>query len=96
LAAVYEGGAAHHAGLSAGDTLVALDDLRVTASNLDALLKRYSVGESVAIHAFRRDELMQFEVTLHPDTAPQVTLMMQDKPSTGVKLRDAWLKLNTR
>jgi predicted metalloprotease with PDZ domain len=89
---VYEGGAAHRAGLSAGDTLVALDDLRITASNLDTLLARYSIGDVVVVHAFRRDELMQFEVRLQPDAAPQVKLVMQDKPVTGVKLRDAWLK----
>jgi predicted metalloprotease with PDZ domain len=35
LATVYEGQAAHLAGLSGGDLLVALDGLRVTASNLD-------------------------------------------------------------
>jgi predicted metalloprotease with PDZ domain len=92
LASVYEGGAAHHAGLSAGDTLVALDDLRITASNLDTLLARYSNGDIVVMHAFRRDELMTFEVSLQPDTAPQVKLVIQDKPVTGVKLRDAWLK----
>ncbi len=92
LASVYEGGAAHRAGLSAGDTLVALDDLRITASNLDTLLARYSIGDVVVVHAFRRDELMRFEVSLQPDAAPQVKLVMQDKPVTGVKLRDAWLK----
>ena len=92
LASVYEGGAAHRAGLSAGDALVALDDLRITASNLDTLLARYSIGDVVVVHAFRRDELTQFEVSLQPDAAPQVKLVMQDKPVTGVKLRDAWLK----
>ncbi|MFM7483586.1 MAG: M61 family metallopeptidase [Burkholderiaceae bacterium] len=93
LASVYEGSAAHHAGLSAGDSLVALDDLRITASNLDALLARYRVGDVVQLHAFRRDELMCFEVHLQPDTSPKVTLAMLDKPVAAVKLRDAWLKL---
>ncbi len=92
LASVYEGGAAHHAGLSAGDTLVALDDLRITASNLDTLLARYNIGDVVVMHAFRRDELMTFEVCLQPDAAPQVTLSMRDKPANAIKLRDAWLK----
>ena len=48
LAAVHEGGAAHRAGLSAGDVLVAIDGLRVTASNLDTLLQRYRRGDVVA------------------------------------------------
>jgi predicted metalloprotease with PDZ domain len=56
------------------------------------LLARYRVGDVVVMHAFRRDELMTFEVSLQPDTAPQVTLAMQEKPIAGVKLRDAWLK----
>jgi predicted metalloprotease with PDZ domain len=92
LSSVYEGGAAHRAGLSAGDTLVALDDLRITASNLDALLTRYRVGDVVQFHVFRRDELMSFEVHLQPDTSPKVTLAMLDKPVAAARLRDAWLK----
>ncbi|MEO8170479.1 MAG: peptidase M61, partial [Oxalobacteraceae bacterium] len=40
VANVYEGGAAHQGGVSAGDLLLALDGLRVTATNLDALLSR--------------------------------------------------------
>jgi len=92
LASVYEGGAAHHAGLSAGDSLVAIDDLRVTASNLDHLLTRYRVGDKVRIHAFRRDELLAFEVSLQPDISPKVNLTMLEKPVAAAKLRDAWLK----
>jgi predicted metalloprotease with PDZ domain len=89
---VYEGGAAHHAGLSAGDALVAIDDLRVTASNLDSLLTRYRIGDTVQIHAFRRDELMSFAVSLQPDTSPKISLTMLEKPLAATKLRDAWLK----
>ena len=92
LASVHETGAAHQAGLSAGDTLVAIDGLRVTGSNLDGLLQRYRVGDVVEIHAFRRDELMIFDVTLESDTAPQFTLAMRDKPLTATRLRKTWLK----
>ncbi len=92
LASVYEDGAAHRAGLSAGDTLLAIDGLRVTAANLDALLQRHRVGDRVVVHAFRRDELMQFSAELQPDGAPQVTLDMAPRPAAAVKLRNAWLK----
>jgi predicted metalloprotease with PDZ domain len=76
LSAVHEGGAAHHAGLSAGDLVVAIDGLRVTGnpSNLEALLGRYRVGDTVALHAFRRDELMTFNVLLQGERVPAVTL----------------------
>ncbi|QBE63154.1 M61 family metallopeptidase [Pseudoduganella lutea] len=76
LSAVHEGGAAHRAGLSAGDLLVAIDGLRVTGnpSNLEALLSRYAVGDTVQVHAFRRDELMTFAVRLLGDRVPGITL----------------------
>ena len=76
LTQVHEGGAAHLAGMSAGDLLVAVDGLRVTANppNLDALLSRYRVGDTVPVHAFRRDELMTFDVQLQGDRVPGIAL----------------------
>jgi predicted metalloprotease with PDZ domain len=76
LTQVHEGGAAHAAGLSAGDVLVAIDRLRVSGNpgNLDALLGRYRVGDSVEVHAFRRDELITFDVMLQGDRAPAIAL----------------------
>jgi predicted metalloprotease with PDZ domain len=73
---VHEGGPAHQAGLSAGDILIAVDGLRVngTPPNLDALLARYRVGDTVTVHAFRRDELMTFQVTLQGDRVPVIAL----------------------
>jgi predicted metalloprotease with PDZ domain len=88
---VYEGGAAHRAGLSGGDLLVAIDGLRVTAANLEGLLARYRVGDVVTLHAFRRDELMNFSVSLTADDAPQMGLTPQAKPAAAVRLRAAWL-----
>jgi predicted metalloprotease with PDZ domain len=76
LTQVHEGGAAHQAGLSAGDVVIAVDGLRVNGnpSNLDQLFTRYRVGDTVPVHAFRRDELMRFEVTLQGCVAPTVTV----------------------
>lgn len=92
LGAVHEGGAAHKAGLSAGDVLVAVDGLRVTSANLDGLLQRYRVGDQVSVHAFRRDELMQFDLMLEPDAAPHFALEPREKPVAGAKLRRHWLR----
>lgn len=65
LATVLEGGAAHKGGLAAGDVLVAIDGLRVTASGgTEELLARYRPGARVTVHVFRRDELRAFEVRL--------------------------------
>ncbi len=81
LTHVHEGGAAHKAGLSAGDIVIAVDGLRLSApaSNLDAMLARYKVGDTVSVHAFRRDELMTFQVTLMGDRAPGVTVTLMDE-----------------
>jgi predicted metalloprotease with PDZ domain len=91
LANVYEGGAAHRAGLSALDILVAMDGLRVTASNVDTLMSRYSIGDTVTVHAFRRDELMVFSAALTSDETPQVALNSEMKPAAAARLRGAWL-----
>lgn len=92
LANVFEGGAAHCAGLSAGDVLVALDGLRVTAANLDGLLVRRQPGERVRIHAFRRDELMEFALELSAPPADSVKLGTVARPSAKMRaLRKGWL-----
>ena len=91
LAHVYEGGAAHQAGLSANDVIIALDGLKVTGSNLDALLARYAVGDAVTLHAFRRDELMTFEATLLGDAAPQPKLEVKKRTAKEVRAQDSWL-----
>jgi predicted metalloprotease with PDZ domain len=50
--------------------------LRVNGNpaNLDQLFARYRVGDAVTLHAFRRDELMQFDVTLQGCVAPVISI----------------------
>lgn len=76
LSQVHEGGAAHAAGMSAGDVLVALDGLRIggAPAALEGLLARYQVGQTVEVHAFRRDELMTFRVVLQGERVPGISL----------------------
>jgi len=92
FAAVYEGGAAHRAGLSAGDTLIAVDGLRVTGTNLDALLARYRPGDKVEVHAFRRDELRTAKLKLDGPEITRYRLTAAAKPAAVSKAREAWLK----
>ncbi len=91
LVHVYEDSAAHHAGLSANDVLIAVDSLKVTSSNLDILLARYSVGDRVAVHAFRRDELMVFDVTLKGDNTPKPKLLASKKTVAASRAFEEWL-----
>ncbi|HEY0722255.1 MAG TPA: PDZ domain-containing protein [Gammaproteobacteria bacterium] len=71
---VYEGGAAQLAGLSAGDIVIAVDELRATHGTLEATIAQRAAGDVVTLHAFRRDELMLFDVTLQ--TAPADTAFL--------------------
>lgn len=56
LRVVDPSGSAAAAGLSAGDVIIALDNLRVNAANWDKRIAQYAVGDSISVYAFRRDE----------------------------------------
>ncbi|QID18151.1 M61 family metallopeptidase [Nitrogeniibacter mangrovi] len=91
LAAVHEGSAAHLAGLSAGDTLVAIDGLRVTAETLDGMLERKAAGATLQVHFFRRDELMCVDLVLAAgEVATQLSLVARPDAKTR-RLRGGWL-----
>lgn len=75
IATVDDDGAAHAAGLSAGDLLAAVDGLRITnQASLDRVLDRHLPGDSVTVHAFRGDELHHFTVTLAAPAPTEYTV----------------------
>lgn len=92
IANVFDASPAQSAGLSAGDTLVALGGLRVKPSNIDTLLARYHPGDAVEVLAFRRDELMRFEVALATRPPPRFALTVDPKASAAAqRARRKWL-----
>ncbi len=92
LANVYDGGPAQAAGLSAGDVLVALDGLKVSAAGFDKLMTRRMAGDRAEIHVFRRDELMRFEVELQAPPADTAKPELDgDASPAAVALRTGWL-----
>ena len=81
------------AGLSANDVLVALDGLRVEGPELDRLLSAYAPGDTVHLHVFRHDELMEFDVVLAPRTPD--TWVLRPRPDADAEVlarRKAWLR----
>ena len=88
LTQVIDGGAEQRAGLAAGDLLVALDGLRVTAANLDTLLAGQPGGAKRSLFAFRRDELREFTLTPLAAAADTWGLRMASSGQAG---RKAWL-----
>jgi predicted metalloprotease with PDZ domain len=78
--------------LSAHDALVAVDGLRATPESLAASLARAKPGSRLVVDAFRRDELMRFDVELAaaaPDTAVMTLLTEPGEPIAA--RRRAWL-----
>ncbi len=70
---------AQRAGLSAGDTLLAIDAVRVTEKNFSDTLHRHTVGDCVEVTAFRRDELMTFTLQLSAAQKDTALLSINDK-----------------
>jgi predicted metalloprotease with PDZ domain len=90
---VMEGGAGHLAGIAAGDVLVALDGLRVTAGGLEALLGTYPVGAELRLHAFRRDELIELVGRVQAAPADTCVLsLLVDVDDARRARREAWLR----
>lgn len=83
LVNVLDGGAAQQAGLAGGDILIALDGLKVT--ELDKMLARYGVGETVTLHLFRRDELLVREASLQ--ASPRTCCRLQQRAEDAGWLR---------
>lgn len=85
---VYDAGAAQLAGLSAGDVIVALNGLRVSAKDFDSRIAALKVGTKIRLHVFRRDELHEFDVVLQ---APQPDTCVLRFAPRRTALQRAWL-----
>ena len=90
---VHDGGPAQAAGVAAGDVLVALDGLKLSAAKaLDEMLARRRAGDEVTLHVFRRDELMSFRLVLAEPVADKFTVKRSDRAGAdALKLRKGWL-----
>ena len=62
------------AGISAGDVIVAINGIKADEKCIAALLQRKAHGDSINIHTFRRDELMEFTVLL--ERPPQLDAVL--------------------
>ena len=80
------------AGISPGDELIAVNELKVTHASLEILRTRLLVDKPVTLHLFRRDELVVTRCT--PRVAPadvcQLSLDMAAAPEAA-KARSLWL-----
>lgn len=92
VATVVSGGPAAAAGVHAGDQLVALDGLRVTASGWAAAQSQLQAGQRVVLQVFRDDELLALELTAAAAPADTWTLTLaDDADAAALARRNAWL-----
>ena len=88
---VHDGSPAQAAGLSAGDLVIAVDGIKAGA-DLAKVLARRKAGTLVEIHAFRRDELRSYSLTLAEAPADTVVLELDpDASPEAVARLVAWL-----
>jgi predicted metalloprotease with PDZ domain len=84
---VTEEGALQQAGLSAGDVVIAVDGLKLNLAQLEKRLLHAAVDDVWRLHAFRRDELNQFEISLQAAQADSFLLAVADTELA----RQGWL-----
>ncbi len=85
---VLEDSPAQLAGLSAGDQLIAINEIQVTAITIERQLKELTADKKAIFHCFRRDELMRFELTPAP---PVENICYLEVTNPNSKLLKRWL-----
>ncbi len=90
LTHIYYDSALERAGLCVGDIIVAIQGRRATEAACEAIMRASVVDEHVELHAFRRDELMVFEVILQESWMDTCYLTSSDEKPFDGRLR-AWL-----
>jgi len=91
---VFNGESAEIAGLSAGDIVIAVNNLQVNKSNITNIVNSYEEGEKLHIHAFRRDELKEFTLILKPAELTTCYLQLDDQTNEDrMQNQKKWLFL---
>ncbi len=89
---VEAGSPAERAGLSAGDELLAIDQFRVTADQLDERLRNYQPGAIVTLTTFHQDQLRTCATTLATAKPGRYDIVPIDHPTPSQeKLFFGWL-----
>ncbi len=81
VASVLNASPAHLAGISAGDTIIALDGLKTDKGKFDKQLSYFNIGDNVQLHGFRADRLLDWTLTLQE--TPLDTVWLTDDKVEG-------------
>ncbi len=91
---VYDDGCIQNAGISAGDVILAINNLKANKDNIYTLLQAFNANDTVLCHVFRRDELMTFQITLGNAIEDACYFEIDDQAQKS-GLRHVWLKRGT-
>lgn len=91
VAHVIADGPAERSGLSAGDQIVALDGLRVTAQNWPRRLEAADAGQRLRLDFFRGEELLTTTIELAEGPADTWSFALDDVADERLARRQAWL-----
>ncbi|MBD2666386.1 peptidase M61 [Richelia sinica FACHB-800] len=82
---------AYHAGLDAGDEILAIDGLKVAAGQLSDRLKDYRPNDLIHITVFHQDELRTYSVTLDAPNVHYHLVPVQNPDATQAENFAGWL-----
>jgi predicted metalloprotease with PDZ domain len=86
------GSSAHQAGVAAGDELIAIDGLRADVAMINRRVSRRRAGQRLAVHLFRRDELIEASMVIGKAPATEASLRITEGTDEVPKrLRAGWL-----
>jgi len=89
---VEAGTPAYISGIDAGDELLAIDNIRFTASQLGDRLKDYNPGDTIQVTVFHQEELRTYPVTLAPPRPSRYQVgLVEQLSSTQKQNFQGWL-----
>jgi predicted metalloprotease with PDZ domain len=92
---VLRDGPAWQAGIVAGDELVAINDLKVTAKDVNKRIEDFAPGDTIKVTLFSDQRLKTVNLTLGQKQSGKLVLESVDKPSRAQKaFFKAWLGIN--
>jgi predicted metalloprotease with PDZ domain len=92
LSRVFENQAAMQAGLTANDTIVAIDGIKAKHSNWQKLLNQCANKQTVTVHAFRKDELFKTQLNLTAKASPYILSSIKTPSDKQQNNQKYWLK----
>ncbi len=89
---VEAGAPAQLAGIDAGDELLAIDGMRITAQNLSDRLRDYQSGSTIQVTVFHQEELHNYAVTLSAPRPSRYQVLTIEHPSPAQQHNyEGWL-----